>query len=300
MILTKEFQKIFNKVSDGIYFVDTERRILFWNEQAQKITGYKKKEIVNSYCYDNILKHIDEEGRELCRDKCPLVYAIENNKYVEKRVYLHHKNGQRVPVFVRVLPLWDEENKVVGAIEIFNEAIEFTNLRKELEKLRELAYIDELTGILNRRGLNFFLRKWISDFKKNKKIFGVLFIDLDNFKKINDRYGHNVGDRVLKMVAETLKNNLRTEDMVARYGGDEFIVVLQVKDIDTLESLAKRIKTLIENSFLKENEKIVKISASIGGSLIKEKDTMNTLLKRVDELMYQCKKEGKNLYKISL
>ncbi|ACI20121.1 GGDEF domain-containing protein [Dictyoglomus thermophilum] len=300
MKLPEGFQEIFDRVSDGVYFVDTERKILYWNKQAEEIAGYKRKEIINSHCYDNILRHMDDEGRELCKDKCPLVYAIENNKYIEKRVYLHHKNGQRVPVFVRVLPLKDEENRIIGAIEIFNEAIEFTNLKKELEKLRELTYIDELTGVLNRRGLNFFLRKQINNFKKNKKAFGVLFMDIDNFKEINDRYGHNVGDKVLKMLSETLKNNLRTEDMVARYGGDEFVVILQVGDINTLESLTKRIKNLIENSFLEEAGRIIKITVSVGGTLIRENDTMNTLLKRADELMYQSKKEGKNLYKISL
>ncbi len=298
-MLPKRIQKIFEKVSDGVYFVDTKRRILFWNKKAEEITGYKKKETINSYCYDNILKHIDDDGRELCKDKCPLVYAIENNKYVEKKVYLHHKNGQRIPVFVKVFPLHDEENKVVGVIEIFNEAIEITSLKRELEKLKEFAYIDELTGVLNRRGLNFFLKKLMVEFRKNRKNFGVLFIDLDNFKEINDKYGHNIGDKVLKMVAETLKSNLRTEDIVARYGGDEFVVILQVNDSATLESLAKRIKVLIENSFLEDDEKIVKVTASIGGSLVREHDTIGTLLKRVDTLMYKSKKAGKNSYTIS-
>lgn len=292
-------ENILENISDGVYFVDTDRKILYWNKKAEEITGFTRKEIINSHCYDNILRHIDENGTELCKAKCPLVYAIENNTYVEKQVYLHHKNGQRIPVIVKAIPISDENGKIIGAVEIFNEAIEQTNLKNELEKLRKLAYIDDLTGVLNRRGLEFFLNEKIKEVKRYGKKIAVLFIDLDDFKDINDKFGHHIGDKTLKMIAETLKNSLRAHDLVARFGGDEFIIIAEIEKEKDLETLSKKINSLIKNSFFElDNGTLVKTSVSIGGSLIKNDDRVNDIIKRLDKLMYHSKVKGKNGYTI--
>jgi diguanylate cyclase (GGDEF)-like protein/PAS domain S-box-containing protein len=292
-------ENILENLSDGVYFVDTDRKILYWNKKAEGITGFTRKEVVNSHCYDNILRHIDDKGTELCKEKCPLVYAIKNNTYVEKQVYLHHKNGQRIPIIVKALPVSDDNGNIIGAVEIFNEAIEQTTLKNELEKLRELAYIDDLTGILNRRGLEFFLNEKIHEVKRYSKKIAVLFIDLDDFKYINDRFGHHIGDKTLKMISETLKNNLRANDIVARFGGDEFIIISEIKSEEDLETLSKKIISLIKNSFFQLSDgNIIKTSASIGGALIKTNDTINNILKRTDKLMYVSKIRSKNDYTI--
>ncbi|MGB9680233.1 MAG: diguanylate cyclase, partial [Thermoanaerobacteraceae bacterium] len=290
-------ENLLENLSDGVYFVDTYRKILYWNKKAEEITGFTRKEVINSHCYDNILRHIDDKGKELCKEDCPLVYSIKNNKYIEKQVYLHHKNGQRIPVIVKALPVSDDNGKIIGAVEIFNEAIEQTTLKKELEKLRELAYIDDLTGILNRRGLEFFLNEKIQEVKRYNNKIAVLFIDLDDFKDINDRFGHHIGDKTLKMISETLKNNLRANDIVARFGGDEFIIISEIKEEADLKTLAKKINSLIENSFFELSDgTLIKTSASIGGALIKNNDTIDKILKRTDKLMYVSKIRGKNDY----
>lgn len=292
-------ESVFENLSDGVYLVDTERKILYWNKRAEEITGFKKTEVLNSHCSDNILKHIDEKGTELCKGECPLVYAIKNNTFVEKQVFLHNKSGHRIPVYVKVLPIADETGKVMGAIKIFNEVTDVKIIKTELEKLRNLAFIDELTGVLNRRGLDFFIKEKIKETKRYNRKFAVLFIDLDNFKDINDLYGHHIGDKVLKMIGETLKSNLRANDIVARFGGDEFIVIFEIEDINSIEELAQKMITLIENSFFEEKGQIIKVSASIGGVMIKKEDTPEKLLKKADRLMYVSKAKGKNRYTIS-
>lgn len=126
-----------------------------------------------------------------------------------------------------------------------------------------------------------------------KRIFGVLFIDIDDFKLINDTYGHKVGDKVLRMVAGVLKSNLRINDIVARYGGDEFIVISEITDSEELGSLANRINILINNSFIEDNGNIIKVSVSIGG-VISEGESLERALERADSLMYVSKSKGKN------
>ncbi|MCX7795761.1 MAG: sensor domain-containing diguanylate cyclase [bacterium] len=293
MVFDDLLQSVTDKISDGLYVIDPERKILYWNKSAEIITGYLKDEVIGFHCYDNILRHIDENGRELCKEVCPVVHAIENNRSVEEKVFLHHKDGHRVPVLVKVIPIIDKNNITIGAIELFTELIDSRTLKKELETLRSLAFIDELTGVLNRRGFEYFLGEKKRESERFKKIFGVLFVDIDDFKLINDTYGHKMGDKVLKMVAETLKSNLKINDIVARYGGDEFVVISEITDRDEFKSLANRISIVINSSFIEENGKIIRVSVSIGGAISKGKD-LEMVLEKADNLMYVSKAKGKN------
>uniref|UniRef100_A0A7C3MIK4 Diguanylate cyclase n=1 Tax=Dictyoglomus thermophilum TaxID=14 RepID=A0A7C3MIK4_DICTH len=295
-IIPKNFyKKLLEHITDGIYFVDTNRKIIYWNKSAEIITGYKKKEIIGKYCHDNILRHIDEKGNELCLSECPLVYAIKEDKIVEKQVFLHRKDGVRLPVLVSVNPIKAKNGEIIGAVEIFRETSETLHLKKMVSELYRKTYIDELTEIPNRRFLDYYLDLKINEFQKYHHSFGVLFIDIDDFKKINDTYGHKIGDMVLKTVAETLKNNIRATDMVGRYGGEEFIVVysdLEKKNI--LYQLAEKLRILVKNSHIHLEEKILNVTVSIGGTLVKEDDNKEKIIERADNLMYQAKKEGKD------
>lgn len=286
-------QSVAEKISDGLYIVDPARKILYWNKSAENIAGYLRAEVIGSHCYDNILRHINEDGVELCKGECPVVYAIRYNKPVEAKVFLHHRVGHRVPVLVSVIPIANESGIPVGAIELFTDLIDSKTLKKELEALRSLAFIDELTGVLNRRGFEYFLNYKKMESERFKKIFGVLFIDIDDFKLINDTYGHKVGDKVLRMVAEVLKSNLKISDIVVRYGGDEFVVISDVTDDQELSGLANRIRILICNSFIEDNSKIIKVSVSIGG-VISEGESLEKALEKADNLMYISKSKGKN------
>lgn len=293
IVISDLLQSIAEKISDGLYIIDPERKILYWNKSAEEITGYSRIEVIGTHYYDNILRHIDENGKELCTEGCPVVYSIANNKSIEENVYLHHKDGHRVPVYVKVIPIVNESNIAIGAIEIFTDLVDAKTLKMELETLRSLAFIDELTGVLNRRGLEYFVSEKIREAERFKKNFGVLFIDIDDFKKINDTYGHKMGDKILKMVAEALKSNLRANDVVARYGGDEFVVISELTDEDELKSLASRITMLINNSFIEEEGRIIKVSLSIGGSK-SEEGNLEKALEKADSLMYVSKSSGKN------
>ena len=100
-------QQVFDNVSDGIYRVDRNRKILYWSRGAERLTGYPGAEVIGSHCYDNILHHVDGHGRNLCKGMCPLMKAIRYNKTIQTRVFLRHKDGHRVPVAVKTFPVHD-------------------------------------------------------------------------------------------------------------------------------------------------------------------------------------------------
>lgn len=290
----KFYQELIEHIPDGVYFVDRDKRITFWNKGAEKITGYTKEEVVGFCCADNILKHIDDCGHELCLVGCPLSQTLLHKNNLEVDVYLHHKDGHRVPVSVRVSPILNEEGEVVGAVEVFSDNSKKINQIKELENLRKEVFLDGLTQVGNRKFLAIKLEYRFQEMVLYNIPFGVLFLDIDYFKKINDTYGHLIGDRVLFMVAKTLSNLIRGMDVIARWGGEEFVVIVTNVDREKLAKVAERIRIFIEKSWLTVNEENLNVTVSIGGTLARKDDTIQSLIKRADQLMYQSKESGRN------
>lgn len=279
---------------EGVYTVDTQRKILYWNQGAETITGYKAEEIVKRSCFDNILDHVDENGVGLCFDGCPLKATIEDGTGREASVYLQHKSGHRVPVKVRTIPLRNHENNIVGALELFTENKDETSLRNSLESYKKQSSEDHLTKAANRRYLLAIVESKIREFKTTGTTFGIAFIDIDDFKQINDTYGHLVGDRVLKILAETIQNNFRKHDFLGRWGGEEFIIVFSDVNSDGLLDAAEKIRKLISTSSLRQKEENLRVTVSIGATVILANDSPETIISRADRLMYTSKKNGKN------
>jgi len=164
-------------------------------------------------------------------------------------------------------------------LEFIIENYEKDRIKNEY-KLKELASTDYLTGILNRRA--FF--NLVNTLELNK--YSVLMLDIDHFKKINDTYGHDIGDKVLKTFSNTIKNNLRKEDIFARIGGEEFVVLTKNIDKSRLYFFAEKLRKKVEE--LKIGN--IKLTVSIGGHIIGFGEDINLSLKRADEALYEAKK----------
>lgn len=288
-------QDILENLYDGLYIVDKERKITFWNKAAEKMTGFQKTEIVGSYCWNNLLAHVDGNGSSLCTHLCPLAKTIKDGIMREAEIFLRHKSGHRIPVFVRVSPLRDINGNITGAIEVFNDNSPKIDLVNQIEQLQALSLLDTLTGLANRRYAEIHLQgkvKELSDYRCT--FFGVLFIDIDNFKKVNDLYGHDVGDEVLRMVSKTLNRGINGSGLVCRWGGEEFIAVIPAGDLYIIQSVANRLRALVEQSCLANSQDKISVTISVGATLAVPGDTMESVVKRADKLMLQSKKLGKN------
>lgn len=287
------YKSLLDHVYEGIYFVDVNRKISFWNQGAVRITGFCAEEIVGRHCYDNILNHVDDNGNKLCFGGCPLHATIEDGINRDARVYLHHKSGHRVTVKVRTIPLTDN-GITIGAVELFvDEAGEFAD-SFELGELREIAYRDQLTGLPNRRFLNQQLMSQLDMAQKLETTFGIAFVDIDFFKNVNDTYGHLTGDETLKMLTKTLTSGLRSSDILGRWGGEEFILILPGVDSGNISFICEKLRMLVENSSLKRAEIDLKITISIGATLMVQGDTPETIVDRADRLLYASKEAGRN------
>ncbi|WP_421716736.1 GGDEF domain-containing response regulator [Arcobacter arenosus] len=174
----------------------------------------------------------------------------------------------------------------------------FKQLKSEVKSIRnnnvilnQLAITDKLTSIYNRRYLDNILLEKIEKFnKKEQKKLSIIFIDIDDFKKINDNFGHVKGDKVLVEFSEIIKYNIRTEDIFGRWGGEEFIIISE-SSLETTVEIANKLKNVIEkHTFCKDLE----LTSSFGITTCKYNDTLSTIIQKADYALYQAKKNGKN------
>ncbi|MGO8878466.1 MAG: diguanylate cyclase [Desulfomonilaceae bacterium] len=288
------FSDIVDNLYDGLYVVDRDRIITYWNKAAERISGFSAQEVVGRSCSENVLTHVDAEGNSLCLEKCPLAEGIADGKRREAEIYMHHKDGHRVPVSCRLSALSDDEGNVIGGVELFTDISNQKVRESRIKELEKIAMLDKLTQLPNRNYLDKEIEHRFEEKKLYKLSFGVLFMDIDHFKKFNDTYGHDVGDTVLKFVANTLVGSTRTNDVFGRWGGEEFIGILRNINHQDLESLGNRVRLLVENSYIVHGNEKLHVTISVGATLGRDDDTIETLLKRADTLLYKSKSAGRN------
>lgn len=270
---------IVNSSLDMIVTVDTDRRIVEFNKAAEDVLGYRKDEILGQhvetlYCdaeeNSRVRKAMLETGR--------FVGEISNKK----------KNHEVVPVLLSASVIRDADGRPTGFMGILRD---ITERKKIEEELKAAATLDKLTGIYNRRMFESILDGELVRAERYKSPLSLIMIDVDHFKKVNDTYGHQVGDTVLQTLAVIVKDNIRKSDVFGRWGGEEFMVLApETAGEETLE-LAEKIRRLIEKHTF---EKAGKVTISCGIAQFRERDTVDSILKRTDDGLYQAKHQGRN------
>lgn len=178
------------------------------------------------------------------------------------------------------------------------------NLETEIARLKKLVYFDELTKILNRRGFEeeagrifryVYSRHSLSFNRKTDRLpFSVIFIDIDNFKKINDKYGHEEGDKVLRHTAKVMKTVLRGDDIYARWGGEEFVVAIPQVSKNIAVRIAEKLCNAFADSHVELDGKKEQVTMSVGIVMHSNESDLNEMIKKADEAMYKAKRNGKN------
>jgi diguanylate cyclase (GGDEF)-like protein/PAS domain S-box-containing protein len=289
------YATLLDNLYDGVYFVNLKREITFWNMAAERITGFTKAEVLGKRCADNLLRHVDHHGNSLCEGACPLSYTLRDGQLRSASVFLHHKDGHRLPVAIGVAPITDNQQNIIGAVEIFRDDSATVAALDHLKELEGLVYLDGLTRIANRTYLETFIIAKFNELRRLGWSFGVVFVDVDRFKQVNDTFGHQTGDVVLKMVAQTLLKNCRSFDLVGRWGGEEFLCVISnLKDADQVIVTADRLRALVESAWVSLPDCSLHVTISLGVTLARLQDSPETLIQRADDLMYRSKDAGRN------
>jgi diguanylate cyclase (GGDEF)-like protein/PAS domain S-box-containing protein len=280
---------VFDTTKEGIIITDPRGRIFDTNPAFSSITGYARDDALgqrpcllipdlhNQSAYRNIWSNLRRDGRW-------------SGEIVSRR-----KNGERYYLQLCVTAIHDESGKPSYYTTIFSDS---TQLKLHEQQLQHIAYHDALTGLPNRLLLGDRLSLAITQARRSGKLLAVLYLDLDNFKPINDNFGHDVGDRVLVEVAQRLSNSLRDSDTVARLGGDEFVALLaDLSDLSECGVTAHRLLDSIAQPIILGEHRLC-LSASIGISRYPDDGSTDTdiLLRYADQAMYLAKTAGRNQF----
>lgn len=289
------FKAIIDSSDDAIISKDINGCVASWNGGAEKIFGYTKEEMIGQPITAIIPKERIGEEKEI------LFKISKGEKINHFETQRMHKNGDLIDVSVTTSPIYNINGAIIGASKI---ARDISKEKAAEAKIKKLALFDELTGLANRRLLNDRLKNLYLAALREKFCFAVLFIDLDNFKSLNDSKGHDAGDILLKDAANRLLRCVRKSDTVSRFGGDEFIILLkgqnlsEIKDLGWIEEITSDIIRSISQPYIIFGDPHF-CTASIGvriynGGEISTKE----LITQADQAMYIAKNNGRNCYQI--
>ncbi|MDK2867742.1 MAG: hypothetical protein PWP38_2057 [Clostridiales bacterium] len=288
------FEQLMDSLYEGVYIVDGNRKVIFWNKGAERITGFKSEEVIGKYCHDNILNHVDAQGRLLCLNGCPLHMTIKDRIPRESYLFMQHKKGYRIPVMIRTVPLEGAEDPdSVAEIFTLNDHVSdnvpsFSCPEPELIK-------DQMTGLPNRAFLEQFLMHQMNLNRTLNLQFGVILIDIDTFEEFNNIYGRRLSDDVMRILAKTLTETFGHADVLGRWRQDEFLFVFSGASKEQLKNIAEGIRMLSESSALRGvTFKDVDVTVSVGATRYHAGETMENLMTRAYYLLKSSKRKGGN------
>ena len=286
--ILKQRARAFDHLFDAVVVTDLQGIITDWNKGSETLYGYSREEAIGQPV--NIL-HVPEDSSQITSE---VISAVEKFGKWCGEIRMRHKAGHIGWVESMCVPILDDDDRMIGALGINRD---ITDRVKETERLSHLAHYDQLTNIPNRYLLLDRLSHLIKQSQRNAKTFSLLYIDLDNFKAINDARGHAFGDQVLIETARRLTHAIRDSDTVARIGGDEFVLLLEnTASRDDLSAMAKTLIRTISSPYIIQGEAF-EVSCSIGiATYPDEGATTDALLAVADKAMYKAKHKGRGNY----
>lgn len=302
-------EAIFNTIDNGIILLDENLKVVAWNSWLEIKTDILSADIVGKNITDEFTyineKKLKRKVKTVLVTKNQSFYSVNPHKFlidievdsITNNIYSSMQQD------ITIAP-YDLEEKIVCLYIYDKTSLHETNykLEKLNKKLIELSNRDHLTKVYNRRYFAEFSAKMLSLSIREKNPLGIISLDIDFFKKVNDKYGHSVGDEVLVTLAKKLEENIRQSDIVARFGGEEFVILTYNSNLEVLEKISEKIRKVIENLEIDTAKGVLKITASFGIAIYEEqKDNLSieSVLKRADDALYLAKNSGRNQVKIA-
>ena len=260
------YRRILESLQTGIYLVDNDQKILFWNEGAERITGHLRQDVLGRFCVDDLLGNRDGHDSFAADAADAIAAVLRDGKPVAINVSLCHKEGHRVLVRLRAVAIRDSHGKVIGAAESFEESLSVSSWDRRQGKLAVFGCIDEESGVFNREYLLFQLRENLSTFNRYRIPFSVLCIQVDQIDHFQSAHGIRAVDAIQRAVAQTLGNSLRPTDLLGRLSERTFLAVLTECKANEIESVAKRLTKMVSYTEIKWWGDKVSVTASFGGT----------------------------------
>ncbi|WP_419569884.1 EAL domain-containing protein [Rheinheimera sp.] len=280
---------VFESTREGIMITDANNKIIQVNQSLLRMLGYQEDEVLGqSPAMFASGRHDAEFYQQMWRE-------LQDKGYWQGEVWNRRKNGEVYPELLSISTIRDTQQALSHYVAVFAD---ITQLKASEQELEYLAHHDVLTGLPNRLLMNSRLQNAVQQATRDQQQFAVLMLDLDRFKYINDSFGHTSGDDLLKLVSSTLSQRLRSTDTVARFGGDEFIILLErLNQAEDAARFASELIQLLSQPWVLGNDVEVRIGASIGISLFPDHGSDGAMLiSHADAALYRAKEQGRGRF----
>jgi diguanylate cyclase (GGDEF)-like protein/PAS domain S-box-containing protein len=277
------YRSILESLQTGVYVVNEKREIVFWNDGAERITGYLRHETVGHLCTENILMHCDQKSCDLCGEVCPLASALHESRPREGRVFLRHKAGHRVPVHIWAVPVRDQRGSIIGAAESIEEVTAIPDPDRRENMLAAYGCTDPVTGVANHAVAQAHLRESLATFFEVPIPFGILCVQLDELDTFRARYGQKAATAMLRLVAQTVESSLRPGDFLGRWSDHQFLVILLNCDGAALSALRGRVSRMVSSGGIQWWGQDLPMQVSLAQASAQAGDTVASILQRAQQ-----------------
>lgn len=284
---------LLENISAGVIFVNNQGRVLYWNRGAERLTGMPGPRIRGQRWATDLILMRTDRGLPLGEADCPIAAACSGIT-IERRYLIRNGLGRDMAVDVQAMPVRSADGVIHGAIMLAEDASSAVSLEARCRNLNEMATRDPLTQVSNRAEFDQRLAQACQDFTQHGASFSLVICDVDHFKKVNDTFGHQAGDEVLKGFARLLEGASRGVDLVARFGGEEFVLLFPGCDLVNAQRRANDIRrelAAIGQPALEGKQ----VTASFGVTEIAAGDVPSNVLRRADVALYAAKDRGRNV-----
>lgn len=280
--------------TDGCVLLDGDKKIVYWNKTAEDLTGFTREEMMGKSCQSENPLYTDYSGQNICASSCVCDKALKEKKPQVLEIFIQNKAGYRLPARLKVLPVINADGQATGIVEIFTSSSPAITIPLRVPELERMQLLDIDTGLPNRFYMEMYLKNRIAEFHKYNLSFGVIYADIDNYNKVQERFGRFNGAKLIRMIARTLQKNIRYLDLVARWDNEEFIICLLNIDENRLDIVANKLRLLVAESYITVETGLLNATISMGASLVQRFDTVESLIKRAEQLMLHSKWLGRN------
>ncbi|QOY88882.1 GGDEF domain-containing protein [Paludibaculum fermentans] len=288
--------QIIEGISEGVYFVNANAVITYWNKGAEELTGYKRQDVMGRECH--FLQYCGPNVRKFGIEEIPVIATIRSGQPRSTTVFLLHEVGHRVPVWITCTPIFDEKQQCIGAVEVFDRSSNSPVRQRRRRDFNDAQFIQADTGVRNRVLTKVRIDDAIEFSKVKRRLTGLIYVDIDGLNQITLQLGPDGGNRVLRMVAQTMDNCLRVTDFVGHWEDDHFVVIVDIKQPADLELVATRLKDLIEKSGFSWWGRAINVTASMGATLVRGEDTSSAVILRARGLAAKSVAGGGNLIRL--
>lgn len=282
--------QLLDEMPIGCYIIRPDHTILYWNQEAESLLGFTSGEMRGRKCIDMPLGCSFTSGSKIQGQFCPAVVAYRTGRPSSLQMFMRRKDGSDLLVRNVLMPLKDRDGKVAQLLSFFFPLADRDCDSTMIRDLYEMATRDALTCLPGRKYMEACLQEEMEKFKRTGNPYAVLFADADYLHEINNTYGHETGDKMLKEIGLMLRRYGRKADRFCRWGGDEFVGLLQLKKPEDIVGAALRLKTEAEKCEIEVQGREISCQTAIGITVVRDDDTIQSLVDRADQYMYAAKK----------